>query len=189
VEYLFRIILTVGIALLMITAMLTSCKNDMETIRSLDYTDTVPGLTAKDIEIIYSENAKMQMKLESPLLVNQEKDGPVLIFPEGFIVFFYDSLMNLQSTITADYGISFEKTKIMEARHNVVVENLEKGERLNTEELFWDRGKEIIYSDKFVKIATDEQVITGDGLFSRQPFNEIEIRNPKGLIEIKEEPE
>lgn len=178
-----------SIILFMAMAMLTSCKNDMETILKLDYTDTLPGLTAKDVEIIYSENAKIQMKLESPLLINHDIEGSVLIFPEGFTVFFYDSLLNLQSTITADYGISHEKTKIMEARYNVVVNNFEKDERLNTEELFWDRGKEIIYSDKFVKITSDEQVITGDGLYSQQPFNEIEIRNPKGLIEIKEEPD
>lgn len=183
-------ILTTGsIAILLLTASLSSCKNDMATIRSLDFTDTLPELSGKNIEILYSEKARVQIKLESPLFISSGKDEPLLLFPEGFTVFFYDSLLNLQSTITADYGISNEKTKIMEARHNVIVENLEKGEKLNTEELFWDRNKEVIYSDKFVKITSEGQVITGDGLFSHQPFSEIEIRNPRGLIEIKEEPE
>jgi len=77
----------------------------------------------------------------------------------------------------------------MEARHNVVVENIEKGERLNTEELFWDRQKEFIYSNKFVKLTTGEQVITGDGLTSVEPFDELIILNPKGLIEVNEESE
>lgn len=166
--------------------MLPSCKNDVQKVLSLDFVDTLPELTARDIEIIYSEKAKVQIKLVSPYLVKTTEEEPVMYFPEGFTVYFYDSAMHLKSTITADYGISYEKKKIMEARHNVVVENMEKGEKLNTEELFWDRAKQQIYSNKFVKLTTGEQVVTGDGLTSEEPFDEVIITNPKGLIEFKE---
>jgi LPS export ABC transporter protein LptC len=161
----------------------------VQTVLSLDLVDTLPEMTAKDIEIIYSERAKVKIKLVSPYLVNKTEEEPVLYFPQGFTVYFYDSALNLQSTITADYGISYEKKKIMEARHNVVVENIEKGEKLNTEELFWDRDKQLIYSNKFVKLTTGEQVVTGDGLTSEEPFDQIFISNPKGLLEFKEGPE
>ena len=187
-EKVLAFIFTSGIAAIFITALLSSCKNDVQTVLSLDVVDTLPELTARDIEILYSEKAKVQIRLISPYLINKTEEEPILLFPEGFTVFFYDSAMNLQSTITADYGISYEKKKIMEARHNVVVENMEKGEKLNTEELFWDRGKQIIYSNKFVKLTSGEQVFTGDGLTSAEPFDELFISNPKGLIEIKEEP-
>ena len=175
------------IAAMLFTAMLPSCKNDVQTVLSLDVVDTLPEMTARDIEIYYSERGKVQIKLVSPYLVNETEEEPLLIFPDGFTVYFYDSTMNIQSTITADYGISHEKKKIMEARHNVVVENIQKGEKLNTEELFWDRNKQEIYSTKFVRLTTGEQVITGDGLTSKEPFEEILITNPKGLLEFKEE--
>jgi len=182
-------IFTAGIVVFIVVAMLPSCKNDVQTVLSLDVVDTLPALTARDIEILYSEKAKVQIKLVSPYLVNKTEEEELLLFPEGFTVFFYDSAMNLKSTIKADYGISYEKKKIMEARHNVVVENLEKEEKLNTEELFWDRTKQLIYSNKFVKITSGGQVITGDGITSAEPFDELEVKNPKGLIEIKEEPQ
>lgn len=188
-EKAIAIIFSAGIAVIFITALLPSCKNDVQTILSLDVVDTLPEMTARDVEILYSEKALVQIKLVSPYLVNKTEDESRLLFPEGFTVYFYDSAMNLKSTITADYGISYEKKKIMEARHNVVVENLEKSEKLNTEELFWDRGKQLIYSNKFVKITSGGQVITGDGLTSAEPFDELEVINPKGLIEINEEPE
>jgi LPS export ABC transporter protein LptC len=86
-----------------------------------------------------------------------------------------------------DYGISYEKKKLMEARHNVIVENLETQERLNTEQLFWDRMKETIYSNKFVRITRGEEVITADGLTSDQSFENMEFKNPRGLIEVEEE--
>ena len=176
------------IAVVLISTILPSCKNDVQTVLSLDMVDTLPEMTARDIEILYSEKARVQIKLVSSYLVNKTEEEPLLLFPEGFTVFFYDSAMNLRTTITADYGISYEKKKLIEARHNVVVENLGKGEKLNSEELFWDRDKGLIYSNKFVRITSGGQVYTGDGLTSYQPFDELEVRNPKGLIEIKEEP-
>lgn len=148
------------IAVFLISTILPSCKNDVQTVLSLDVVDTLPEMTARDIEILYSEKARVQIKLVSPYLVNKTEEEPLILFPEGFSVFFYDSAMNLRTTITADYGISDEKKKLMEARHNVVVENLGKGEKLNTEELFWDRDKGLIYSNKFVKITSGGQVYT-----------------------------
>jgi LPS export ABC transporter protein LptC len=184
----FSFFLITGTITVLTGSVMPSCKNDVQSVLALDVVDTLPEMTARDIEIFYSEKAKVQIKLVSPYLVNKTEEEPLLIFPQGFTVYFFDSLLNLQSTITADYGISYEKKKIMEARHNVVVENMEKGEKLNTEELFWDRSKQVIYSNKFVKITSGGQVITGDGLTSAEPFDELEVRNPKGLIEITEEP-
>ena len=177
------------IAVVLFGAILPSCKNDVQTVISTGMVDTLPEMTAKDIEILYSEKAKVQIKLTSPLLVSKTEDEPVLLFPKGFTVFFYDSAMNLTSTITAEYGISYEKKKLMEARSNVVVENLEKGEKLNTEELFWDRNKQIIYSNSFVKLTSSATVIMGDGLTSKEPFEELVISHPTGPIEIKDEPQ
>jgi len=187
-EKFFSFIITGGIAILFLIAVLPSCKNDVRAVLSLDFVDTLPEMTARDIEILYSENAKVQIKLVSPYLINKTEEEQVMIFPQGFTVFFYDSAMNVKSKIMADYGISYEKKKIMEARHNVVVENMEKGEKLNTEELFWDREKKLIYSNKFVRLTTGEQVVTGDGLTSEEPFDEIVVSNVKGLLELKEEP-
>lgn len=168
---------------------LSSCKNDVQQVLSLDVVDTLPELTAKDIEIFYSEKGRMQIKLVSPYLVNKTGDEDLLLFPEGFTVYFFDTAMNLQTTITADMGISYEKKKLMEARHNVVVENMQKDERLNTEELFWDRAKAVIYSNQFVRLTTGGNVVTGDGLTSKEPFDEIIISHPKGPLELKEEPQ
>ncbi len=166
--------------------MLYGCRNDMEAIRSLDITDTIPQMSARDIEILYSEQGYVQIKLTSPHLISFDGEDPYMEFPEGFTAYFYDTAFHVTSTISADYGISHEKTKIMEARHNVVVENIGKSEKLNTEELFWDRNKETIFTDKFVKITRGEEVITGDGLTSDQNFVNIAVKNPKGLIEVKD---
>lgn len=170
-----------------IIAMLFACKNKMSDIASLNFSDTIPDVSARDIEFTYSDSAEVQVRLSGPLMYAFEGDEPYMEFPEGFKVEFYDSAFNITSTITGKYGIHYREKKIMEARNNVVVTNFETGERLDTEELIWDQNKKLIYSNKFVKITSEDGVIFGDGLEAEQDFSKRRIINPSGEIEVKEE--
>lgn len=163
---------------------MSSCKNDLETIRSLTYTDTLPLESARDIRVIYSESGKVQAVLTSPLMNKYEEEKSLMIFPDGFEVVFFDSIGSTKSTITARYGKIDENEQIMEARSNVVVVNREKDEQLDTEQLVWDQKKNIIYSNEFVKITTADEVIFGDGLVSDQDFSSYTIKNPTGEFKV-----
>ena len=167
--------------------MLFACKNKMSEIVSLDFSDTIPEVSARDIEFTFSDSAKVQIRLSGPLMYAYEGDEPYMEFPEGFRVEFYDSTFNITSTITGKYGIHYHEKKIMEARKNVVVTNYESGERLDTEELIWDQNKRLIYSYKFVKITSEDGVIYGDTLEAEQDFSKRRIIHPSGEIEVKEE--
>ena len=72
----------------------------------------------------------------------------------------------------------------MVGRRNVRVLNI-KCEKLGTEELVWDQQKGRIYTDKFVKITTPDQIITGEGMESDQTFSDWEIMNVSGTINRK----
>ena len=177
-----------SIVVIFLATMLFGCKNDLQKVKSLDFADTLPDLSARDVKILYSEKAHVQIELTSPLLIRKVVDKEnIMEFPEGFTVRFFDSTLFVKSQISADYGISYEDKKLMEARYNVVVENFETHEKLNTEELFWDRNKEKIYTDKFVKITRGEEVLTSDGLVSDQAFEQITLTHPKGVIEVKDD--
>jgi LPS export ABC transporter protein LptC len=170
-----------------LSMMLLSCMNDLEEIKSLDINDTLPDMVAKEVKVLYSERAKVQMELIAPKIVRYIDEEEITEFPDGFTVFFYDSIQQVKSTIRAEYGINYEKQKLIEARYNVEVENIAKGEKLDTEILFWDQKKEIIYSDRFITVTRGDEVITGDGLKSDQEFENIEIINPKGAINFVED--
>lgn len=164
--------------------MLFSCKNDLTVIQSLSITDSVPDEIAYDIELMYSDSGKVKAFLKSPSMVRQGTEDPVVEFPDGFKVIFYDSIDRPESEITARYGIMYEAEKKMEAKNNVVVRNIDKQEMLETEHLIWDRKSGIIYSDVFIKITKPDQVIFGDGLRSDQNFESYEIKNPTGELSI-----
>jgi LPS export ABC transporter protein LptC len=164
--------------------MLFACENDIKVITSLSQVDSLPYEQARDIEVYYSDSGRLKAYLESPLMKSFEQAKAYLEFPEGFKVIFYDSDLNPKSEITAKYGIRYEKTKIMEAKNNVIVKNLETNEQLNTEHLIWDESKRIIYSEVFVKITRAEEVLYGDGLNSDQDFENYTIKNPTGEFKI-----
>ena len=155
----------------------------------MDFSDTVPDVSARNIDFTFSDSAMVQVRLTGPVMHAYEGEDPYMVFPEGFMVEFYDSVMNVTTTITGLYGIHYREKKFMEARQNVVVTNYETGERLDTEELIWDMNKKIIYSNKFVKITSEDGVIFGDGLEAEQDFSKRKIINPSGEIEVQEDEE
>ena len=93
-------------------------------------------------------------------------------------------MLNVTSSISANWAISHEKEKIVEAKSNVIVINA-KGEKLNTEHLIWDEKKETISSDVFVKITTKTEVLMGEGLEADQTFTKYIIKKPKGAFSLK----
>jgi len=173
-----------SIIILSLVIMLFSCVNDIEEIHTLSLMDTIPIEQARDIAVYYSDSGRIKAYLESPFMKShQAKDG-YIEFPDGFKVIFYDENRNPKSEITAKYGIRYEKTKTMEAKNNVIVKNLATNEQLNTEQLIWDEKKKIIYSDVFIKITRQDEVLYGDGLTSDQDFENYTIKNPTGEFKI-----
>ena len=62
----------------------------------------------------------------------------------------------------------------------------EKGEILNTEQLFWDMRTKKLFSDKFVKITTKSEIITGTGFEADENMQNWEINNISGVLEVEE---
>ena len=172
-----------------IIAMLFACKNKMSDVAAINFNDTLPDVFAKEVEFTFSDSAMVQLRISGPVMYAFEGEEPYMEFPEGFIIEFYDSLFNITSTITGEYGIHYIEKRFMEARNDVVVTSYETGERLNTEELMWDQKKELIYSYKFVKITSDDGVIYGDTLEAKQDFSWRRIKNTSGEIGVKDDQE
>lgn len=182
-----KIVVATGFLLLIMSAV--SCSNDPEEVRKMTRHDTLPQQQAEDVKMYYSEYGDVIFELFSPKVETYQSDNPRTVFPEGLTVVFYDSTgTTVESKLTANYGIKNEKEKHMVVRGNVVVNNFEKNERLNTEELIWDQRQKRIYTDKFVTITTEEQVLYGEeGMESDEAFNSWTIKKLKGKMEIEEE--
>lgn len=167
--------------------LLSSCQNDIATIKAITGQEKLPIQKGKGIETIYSDSAKVKIKMISAEMDRyMDKDNEAYTVSKGVTILFYSDNMSVKSQLTADNAIRYEKTKSMEAKHNVVVIN-EKGEKLNTEHLIWDEEKKLIHTNAFVKITAGEEVIYGEGLESNQNFTKYKILKPQGTMSIKDE--
>ena len=159
----------------------------METIRELTMADTIPSEIAKDVHIIYSDSAKIQMILTAPLLYQIGGEDPYIEFPNGLKIKTYDKNNKEISELQAEYGKRFQKSKLMEVERNVIVTNYNSGKKLLTEHLFWDEKKKKIYNNVFVTIIEKDKTIHGDSLKANQSFEYIKIFNVRGTINVKDD--
>lgn len=186
-EFIKRLIILM-ISAVILAGVTSSCKNDVEEVKKMTRHDSLPYQQAESIKLLYSEYGQILFKLISDKVLIYKDDNPRMVFPEGMKVIFYDSTgKNKRSRLTANYGIKYDKKQQMIAKYNVIVKNFEKNERLNTEELIWDQKKNRIYTDKFVTITTEEQVLYGEaGMESDESFDSWIIKKPTGKMEYKE---
>lgn len=177
----------VFVLLIIATISFSSCKNDIETINSVVISDTIPVETAKNIEVIYSDSGDVQIWIKGPSYKRFAGKENTIVFPEGIEVVFYNPGMKVKSTLTAKYAIIHENKKLMEARNDVIVRSVEKGESLQTEKLSWDERTKRIFSNEFVRITTNDKILFGQGFESDQNFDNWTIRRPTGSIVVNKD--
>jgi len=166
---------------------LFSCENDIQEIRELTAKQDSAIVSAKNVEISYTTEGKLNVLMTAPVLSRylENKDKSMLEFPKGMEMFFYNDEGKVTSTLKANYSIYYEDEGKWIAKYDVEAVN-EKGEKLNTEYLVWLRDQEKITTDQFVKVTTEDGIIYGDdGFVSNQTFSKWEVINGRGVLNIE----
>lgn len=168
--------------------LVTSCENDIDVVKSLSNPKVMPDETASKVETLYSDSAKLKVRVLSPELNDYETvDKPYIEFPKGIHAYFYGDSANVIGEMLSNYAIYYKSTDMWEARNNVIAYN-PKGERLNTEQLFWDVKKKIFYSKKYSKITSPDgsQHIGEGGFEAKQDFSSYKLLGSSGLFMFKD---
>lgn len=175
---------SIAILVLGIAVLFFSCANKVEKIKEAAVADKLPGMTAENFEMLYSDSAVVRFKMITPKMIrhDQEKD-PFTEFPAGIEIEKFDGKMKVVSRITANYAQYIDKEKKWIAKNNVVAIN-EAGDSLKTEELIWEEDQGRIYSELFVRIIRRDQIINGIGFESDQQMQNWEVKKPTGVLYI-----
>jgi LPS export ABC transporter protein LptC len=172
---------------LLAVSMLFSCENDMMAVVKLSSKDSIPDVSVYNVHVKQSEMGHMTLELIAPRMITFQTSDAYTEFPDGLKIIFFDSIMQPKSELTANYGISWDSRRTMEARGNVVIKNFEKREQLNTESLLYDRNRKKVSTEEFVKITQPDKIITGRGMESDELFDNWSIRNVSGTIYVDED--
>ena len=87
-----------------------------------------------------------------------------------------DSLGNITSEVTGDSGIIRENNGRFTIFGNVVVVS-ENRSKLETDYLYWDSKSDRIHTDAFVRVTTDDEIVTGWGMEADQRMHSYKILN------------
>ena len=163
--------------------LLSSCSK--KTIKKIEENYDGPLIEIKDLNTFFTDSAKVRFQLKSDLY-QVFKEGEE-IYPEGLFMDIYSvNSDSITATFEANYVIKFENENYYKATGNVVLFNIQTGDELRTEELYWYPNDEKFLTEKFVTIRTGDEIHSGEGMESNQSFSRYEIMKPSGIIDINE---
>jgi LPS export ABC transporter protein LptC len=163
-----------------------SCENKINFIPKSDLL-TLPSLTVKDFETVYTDSGRVELVMSAPLMEEfSHSETPYYEFKSGIKVVFYEGKKEAAGTVTAKYAKYTKSTSLWELRDSVVVVN-EGKDKLETEVLYWDEHKDLIYSDRFVKITNEDQIVMGTGFESDPRLSKRKIKKVSATIYLKDQ--
>jgi LPS export ABC transporter protein LptC len=170
----------IGIPVL-VAGMFVSCSNDLDKVAAIELEADSPDRVTSQAEYLYTDSGRVRNRLRAGRIAEWINEPKRTEISEGLEVVFFDAEGRPGSTLTARRGLILPGQKRMEAYENVVFVN-DKGERLETEQITWDRDSARVRTDKPVRIRRGEDIIHGNGLDATEDFSRYTIRNITGIL-------
>ena len=154
-----------------VASVVVSCKSKIAEAQKLDLGQT-PLQRVEDVFAVQTRNGKVMMRMESNLMEHFETDSSSWdSFPKGIAVYSYTEDGLLESIIVSDDARHLtaktgDREESWQAFGNVVIHNVIKQETMETDTIYWDRSKEEIYTDCYVKMYSPDGFMQGYGMHS-----------------------
>jgi len=162
-----------------------SCENKQKDI-DVWFKDKVMTEVALNIESYISNEGKMKAKLTAPLMYRVLADTQYIEFPKTMHVDFYDDSTKIETWLDCKYGKYFESLNKVYLRDSVIVIT-QKGDTLRCHDLWWDKTKEIFYTDSVATYRSPGNDITGGkGMEATQDLKTVKFKAPLGVVKIEE---
>ena len=148
--------------------------------------DTLPSMNSLGVTTLISDSGITRYKIVTEeWIINDKKNPPYWAFEKGVYLEKFDTLFHIDASIKADTAYYYEKKKIWELRSNVQIQS-QRGDKFETELLYWNEKEEKIFSDKYIRISQEDKIITGYGFESDQNLTEYQIKNTTGVFTVED---
>ena len=176
-----------GIGILVVLMLLLSCSGKKNAPVALAAPrDSLPVMDTEKVTTLISDSGVTRYRIETEeWLVYDRKNPSYWAFEKGLYLEKFDTLFRVEASIQSDTAYYYDKMRLWKLQGHVDVKN-QKGERFNTELLFWDQSKQRVYSDRFIRIDQPDRVITGLGFDSIQEMNIYTIYKPECIFYVDE---
>ena len=157
-----------------------------DTAAAVNESDSLPDMRTLGVTTLVSDSGMIRYKIiADEWLVYSQRNPPFWAFEKGVYLEKFDTLFHVDASIKADTAYYYEPKKLWELRGNVHIQS-QRGDKFDTQLMFWDQNKEKIYSDKFIRIEQTDKVLTGYGFESNQEMTEYQIYNNTGIFTVED---
>lgn len=178
---------TIALFAVVVPLFVISCSDKQVSGIAIDNRDSLAVMSTYGVSTVISDSGRISYKIDTEeWLIFDKRTPPYWAFEKGVYLEKYDYDMNVEATIKCDTAYYYNEQKLWKLIGNVDIRN-PKNERFFTDLMYWDQGKEKIYSDAYIKIEQEDQTTEGIGFSSNQSMTLWEIKNTKGIYTIKDE--
>jgi LPS export ABC transporter protein LptC len=159
------------ISLYVVTALTVTvffgCESNFKEVQKINFTEFIPSGDADKVNLKYTDSGLIKVILLSDKMLDYSSvDFPFTEFPKGIDLTFYDNKA-LKTKVTANYAVSYKTTGIIDLQGKVKIAT-EKGQILETEQLYYDQKNEWFFTEKKFKFTDSKGSSNGQGIdFSR----------------------
>ncbi len=165
---------------LVVATLLYSCKDDIPK-TDLSGVEELPSQVVKQMSLVQFSGREAEFIVTAPLMERYtQTDAPYDVFPGGIELRGFTPEGLLETRIVANYAkhVKQETEEIWEAYGDVVINNYIKGEKMETDTLFWNRNTQRIYTHTWVKLTTPDMFMQGYGMESDDMARNAVIKRP-----------
>lgn len=180
--------ITIVLGTMVMLLLFSSCSGKRKELgAAITERDSLPVMDTRGVTTLISDSGITRYRINTEeWLVFDRKPPPYWAFEKGVYLEKFDSLFQVEASIKADTAYFYNKEELWKLMGHVDIKNL-KGERFNTDLLYWDQRKQKVYSDRFIRIDQPDRIITGRGFESNQQMTVYTILQPEGVLYFDEE--
>ena len=180
--------ITIVLATIVMLLLFPSCGDKQKAVgEAITERDSMPMMQTMGVTTLISDSGVTRYRVNTEeWQVFDRKRPPHWAFEKGIYLEQFDSIFDIEASIKADTAYYYNKDRLWKLMGNVDIQN-RKGERFNTELLFWNEATQKVYSDRFIRIQQPDRIITGHGFDSNQQMTAYKIRNIEGIFYVDDQ--
>lgn len=165
--------------------LLTSCESNFREVQKMGLSEFTPSGEADSINLKYTDSGRIKAVLISPKMLDYGfVEFPFTEFPKGIDLTLFDA-NGKKTFVKSNYAISYKGTDLIDLQGKVNISN-ETGDRLETEQLYFDQKNEWFFTQKKFKFSSPKGVSYGEGIDFSKDFKKVNSQKISGEVNESE---